>query len=394
VFDLRDLAALIQREPRDVLSVILDVDPTKPENQTSNPAYRIWTHSAFSRLQETVPEAARGTAEESARRVLAHLTSGQPHGEGVAIYAAPDLWRVYTLPTSVPNRMAYGRPDLLPVLWASRKYQPYLVVIVDRKHAQIAVVDGDTVREAAESTLDLNTAEWRFESGPVTATRQTGVRISRSMQADSFEAKMDERIREFWLETARRLGPIADGEHADLVVISASPQAGGVVLNHLAAPLQGRVVGIEPLYDHVSLHEVRERTLPLALARRRELQAEGVAAVLSGAAASARGVNGRERTLTALLEGEVQILLAGRDLDGDVRECGRCGYTTADEADHCAACGGAMTVEPIRQVLPVLARTHGAELRVLDPDVGSGLTGELGGLTRYTVAAPAESQSE
>lgn len=395
MFDPRDLATLFERAPRDVLSIILDVDPTKPENQTTNPAYRIWAHSACSRLHETLPEAARGSADESVRRVLAYLSSGQRHGRGLAIYAATDLWQSFELPASVPNRIAHGRADLLPVLWAGRMYQPYLVVIVDRKHAQIAVVDGDAVRTVAEAALELNTARWRFEGErPAETTRQTGVRGERAMgEADSFDAKIEARVHEFWQETARRLGPIATAEHADLVVISALAQAGGIVREHLAAPLRAGVVGIEPLYDHVSLHDVRDRTLPHVLAKRRAMQADDVAAAVNGAA-SARGLSGRERTLAALLEGEVRVLLAARDLEGDVRECGRCGYTTAEAPALCPACGNVMTVEPIRQVLPVVARAHGAELRVLDPDIGSRLPEEVGALTRFVVAAPGRPPAE
>ncbi len=370
--------------------------PGRPNSRTANPAYRIWAHSALARWREALPGEARGQADDACRRVLAYLSSERPHSEGLAVYAAPDLWQVFALAASVPNRIAYGRPDLLPVLWAARKYSPYLVVIVDRKHAQIAVIDGDAVRPVAEATLTLNTAEWRFETGqPAAATRETGVRGGRSAGAgDSFDAKMDARVHEFWQETARRLGPIAEAEHADLVVISALAQAGGVVREHLPAPLRAGVVGIEPLLDHVPLHDVRARTLPLVLAKRRDMQAEDVAAAVSGAAAAARGVVGRERTLTALLEGEVHILLAGRDLDGDVRECEGCGYATTVPTDRCPACGNAMSVEPIRQVLPGLARARGAELRVLDPDVGARLPEDVGALMRYAAAVPGSAPGE
>src|SRR3972149_641862 len=42
-----DLADLIEAERADVLSVSLDVDPSRPEHQGQNPAYRIWLRNAL-----------------------------------------------------------------------------------------------------------------------------------------------------------------------------------------------------------------------------------------------------------------------------------------------------------------------------------------------------------
>src|SRR5690242_9650559 len=47
------LSGLLKNERRDVLSVALDLDPTKTEHQSPHPAYRTWLREAFQHVLET-----------------------------------------------------------------------------------------------------------------------------------------------------------------------------------------------------------------------------------------------------------------------------------------------------------------------------------------------------
>jgi len=124
-FDLRDLLG----SPReDILSVALDVDPRKPEHQTTPPAWRIWLRDAFRDLAGSLPDERRAAVEEQTREILRFVEQDRPKGRGLAMFAGPDLWRVFVLPGPLRNHVAFGRPDVLPLLWAMDEYEPYAIL--------------------------------------------------------------------------------------------------------------------------------------------------------------------------------------------------------------------------------------------------------------------------
>src|SRR3990170_2061003 len=133
-----DLADLIEAERADVLSVSLDVDPSRPEHQGQNPAYRIWLRNALRQTLEAIPKEARRGADELAQ---------------------------YVLPVPLTNRAQYGRPDVVPVLWAVDEYEPYAILAVDREHARILIAYLGRTTTVDEETLELDTSDWRFKAG-------------------------------------------------------------------------------------------------------------------------------------------------------------------------------------------------------------------------------------
>ena len=151
-----DLADLIEAERADVLSVSLDVDPSRPEHQGQNPAYRIWLRNALRQTLEAIPKEARRGADELAQRIIRHVETNRPRGRGLAIFAAPGLWREYVLPVPLTNRAQYGRPDVVPVLWAVDEYEPYAILAVDREHARILIAYLGRTTTVDEETLELD----------------------------------------------------------------------------------------------------------------------------------------------------------------------------------------------------------------------------------------------
>lgn len=104
---------------------------------------------------------------------IVRLLRSRPRGRGVAVYAAPDMWRTYILPVPLQNRARYGRPDIMPLLWAIDEYEPYAILVVDREHARVAVTYLGRSAIVDKEELWLNRRSWRFASGrPPTFTRQ------------------------------------------------------------------------------------------------------------------------------------------------------------------------------------------------------------------------------
>lgn len=383
-----DLANLAESNRQDVLSVFLDVDPTAPEHQAPHPAYRIWLHQALRTLLKDLPQPERNEAGRSARRVLAYVGRAQPRGRGLAIFVARDLWRLYVLPFALPNLVEYGHPELMPLLWAMSEYAPYAIVAVHRDHARVVVAYVGRMAVVDDETLELDTRDWRFKSGRSdTYTRRIGIGVGRGAQADEFDARVDERLRRFWKGVAEATEHALTTFRIDRIILGGPEEAVAALRELLPDTLQSCVIGTVPLPAYATMEQVRQRTLPLAMADHERREKKLIVAVLEQRAADGQGVAGRAATLESLMKGEVGLLLASRDLLGDVWECRQCHYVSAAEIDVCPVCSGEPERAALRQKLPALAKEHGAALKVVGSEAGAQMADGIGGLLRYHTLA-------
>jgi peptide subunit release factor 1 (eRF1) len=382
----QDLADLVETDRRDVISISLDVDATKPENQSEPPAYLIWLRNALRATVDRLFEDKRRVADEPAMAVIRFVESMKPAGRGLAIFAGPDLWRQYVLPFPLPNRVAHGRPDLIPLLWAIDEYQPYAVLVVDREHARILVSTLGAARVVEEEVLQLDTSDWRFKAGrQPTFTKATGTGASRGTQRDTFDARVEDHVRRFWQSAAEAAGRWLDELQIHRLIIGGQEEAANTVREMLPEPARRKVVGIVPLPAHAEVSVIRERTLPIALEEERRRDIDLVAQVLEGAKARSGGVVGKAATVEALMEGQALRVVADRDLAGEVWQCTQCQFVSGRAVKECPACGGTVETLPLSQALPLLARRGGATIEFVGDEAAEGLRPHdgLGAILRY-----------
>jgi len=166
-------------------------------------------------------------------------------------------------------------------------------------------------------------------------------------------------------------------------VILAGPEKGAnAVRDFLPGAVQASVVGILALHSHSTIADARAQGLPMIVAHELRQESRLLTDLRDRAGARAGGVLGLEATLEALSRGEVLTLVGSRDLDASVWECPGCASVAAHPG-ACAACGGAVSRTPLRQILPVLARRHGARLEVVGPAAQPPPPDGLGALLRY-----------
>ncbi|MBI4278079.1 MAG: hypothetical protein HY660_06445 [Armatimonadetes bacterium] len=386
-----DLSPLIESDRKDIVSVALDIDPTKPEHQDNNPAYRIWLRNALRDTLEGLPKEERRAADNGARRILGFVEEHRAlNGRGLAIFAGPDLWREYLLPVPLPNSARYGRPDVWPLLWAADEYEPCAVLAVFRDHARILMAYLGQTAVLDEEALVLDTSTWRFKAGrQPTFSRGTGVGASRGTQRDTFEARVEDHIRRFWAGVAEAAAHLVRESRIDRVVIGGPEEVASAVRDLLPDDVRARVVGIVHLPGYAGDAELRDRVLPVALAGKHRREEELVTEVLDRAAGRSGAVTGRPATLDALARKQVQILVVDRDVTGQVWQCGHCAFTSAVPITHCPTCGSPVEAVALPQVLPVLARRSGARISIVSGQPAARLrTHEgIGALLRYVTAA-------
>jgi len=137
------------------------------------------------------------------------------------------------------------------------------------------------------------------------------------------------------------------------------------------------------LPSYATLADVQERTLPIALADHHRRESALVGSLLARVEADGSGVVGRAATFMSLMQGEVKTLVVARDLDGDIWRCAQCESLSTERTRTCPGCGKAVDRVPLRQVLPTLARRHGAGIEVVGSPTSSQLTNGIGALLRY-----------
>jgi peptide chain release factor subunit 1 len=379
-----DVSDLIESPREDVLSVSLDIDPTKPEYQHDPPAYLIWLRETLKETTEGLPKVARREAEAEAQRILDTLTHDRPAGRGVAFYAARDLWRIYVLPVPLPSRVRYGRPDLMPVLWAVDEYEPYAILVVDHRHARIVLAYLGRAAVVDKESMWLNVRDWRFGAGrPPTSTREEGIGVGRGSAPEEFQARVEAHEHRFWAHAAEATDRFLGEARIDRLIIGGSDEAVSVVRNALPKSSRDKVIALLHVPAQAGVAEIRDRTLPVALAEEHRRQAAMIATVLERAGARGGAVIGLAPTLEALIEREVHVAVVDRNLETNVWQCKRCGYVSADPVNICPICGGVVERMTLPEVLPVLVHRNRARLEVVSHDAATGLAEGVGALLRY-----------
>lgn len=387
MFELQDLTELLELPRRDVLTVCLDVDPTKPEHQRPEPAWRIWLRQALHETLERVPKDQRRPAQETADRVFAHLRDGRPQGRGVALFAAPDLWREHALPLPLPNLVRFGRPDVWPLLWAADEYQPHAILIVHRDHARILLAYLGTATVIEEDVLELDPTSWRFASGrPPTFAGRTGTAATRGAQRDTFEARVEDHTRRFWAGVATAASRLLEERRIERLVIGGPEEAANGVRDQLPETAAKKLVAVVPLPSPLEdWPHIRDRILAVAREAERRREAEVVHHLLERSATGG-AVLGLGPTLDALVRQQVQLVAAEHTLEAQVWECATCGVVRTSPEPACGVCGGVMEPTWLTQVLPVLVHRNRASLELVGPEAGLGPHGRIGAVLRYTVS--------
>jgi peptide chain release factor subunit 1 len=374
------LLDLIDSDREDVLSVSLDVDPAKPEHQTVRPAYVIHLKNAIRDILDGLPKRRRKEVAPVAAQVLSSVETMRPEGRGLAVFAAPGLWRQQFFPFPLTTRISYGRPDVMPLLWSVDEYEPYAILVVDSEHARVLVAYLGSAAVMEQDALVLDTSEWRFTAGRQPSfTRATGTGAGRGAQRDTFDARVDDHVRRFWLGAADAAARWLDDLQIDRLILAGPDEATAAVRDALPNRAQTKVVATVPMAADLTLPEIRERTLDAALQSERSREEELIAAVLTQTSSPAGSVLGVDATLAALQRGEVMIVIVDRNLDGTVGRCRRCGYVTPKPRQRCEVCRGKVEQVTFPQVLPLLARRGGAELELVGRE-SAGALRALGGL--------------
>jgi peptide subunit release factor 1 (eRF1) len=370
MFSENDLQELVefQGEESPVLSLYLDVDPTK----RTTDEYKLVLRGL---LKEVAGEAQR---EDIAAVERYFDFEFDWQGKGIAIFSCQDqdFWRAHSLVVPVENHAYVGqRPFIKPLTGILDAYGRFGVVLVDQEGARLFLFQ---LGELQESSGTIGEEVKRMKHGGGSAAGRRGGVTGRPGRREEEIAQRNLR------DAAELTAAFCSGGRCGRIILGGTEQTIAQFQEMLPKNLQEQVVGSFPAAMTAQEAEVLERSLEIIAEVQRERDQALVESVVTAAAKGGAGVIGLADTLGGLYEGRVRTLVVDEGYQATGYQCGQCGYIAAQAMEECPFCGG--EVRRIKDAVELIVRqviNQGGKVEVVTDSDDLARAGHIGALLRY-----------
>ncbi|MBT9253070.1 MAG: hypothetical protein KM296_05195 [Brockia lithotrophica] len=375
MFSREKIRELLTYPGRDVLSLYVDVDPTRPENARANPAYRVWAKTALRDLvrsfAEILPKDEHKELEERAERLVERVELLRSGGRTYVLFQGRDWEEECTCQARLrENFVHYGAPAVVPLLWLLEEYARAGIVLVDHHQARFLTVQLGLTESVDEEFLYIDTSEFpEYDVRSTPILEAHGARVVKGSFSDVFDRRVDAHVERFWRDVAERLERFVAKEAPVFVLLGGEERARSFLLEALHPKTRTKVLAENPgigvgaperdiLLAAKSILERAEREHEYRLVERalEELHKNG------------RADAGRENVLNAVRLGRAHTVLAAWPIAGNIRVCPSCGtYFDAELAQlaACPYCGTALVERSFATLLLREAYLHDTEVELV-----------------------------
>ncbi len=358
-----------------VISLYLDVNPASADNQR-----KAWTLRARAAMDEL------GLPNGTARRIADRLR-GQvvPDSRTLAVFAHPTDEEVFhTLPIEHSLRSVsghdgaiarFGEPFLAPIQLNLLRRRPSLVLLLSGDKVRLFLVNAGGTKELDELVQTWDETFWRTDEAA--GSFRPGETQRGGSPKDAYDDRTGDWIARLYKRVGADLPGLVRRHGAVRVILSGTSEdvaAFAAELEQPAHTLIGAKISLPPNPEASagSLHGLFMEAV-------REAEAAEAEEALAGA--RERGVLGAERTLAAVNENRVHLLIVPDVPYQTVWRCRGSGRVFALQPDAEAECrDDGLEQVPLADTLPRLAEDYGMELRFVSGESDARLREELGGL--------------
>lgn len=322
--------------------------------------------------------AASGLGEPGRRSVEADLEriSGLVRSEferggtrGLAMYAASavDLWEEVRLPRPVRDRAVVApQADLSPLEAVVEMYRPTCIALVDSEKARVFLAELGEVEEIADL---FDEVPGRHEKGGWSQMRM-------QRHVDVHRHDHLKRVAEALFKLWKRRG-------FDRVILGGPGEVPRELEPKLHEYVRSRIADRIAMPMHVTLDEVRRRTLEVEEELERRAEQAKIAEVSGAVGSGERGVAGLEPTLEALAEGRAGEVVVAIDLSAPGRACPSCGRLTT-RTGRCPRCGSRTEEVPdVVDAAVAAALRSGSRVEIVTQDGAMEALEGVGALLRF-----------
>jgi peptide subunit release factor 1 (eRF1) len=287
----------------------------------------------------------------------------------VAVFVcwALDVATTLPLPVEVEDKVWVGSaPYIRPLAELQDEYEDFAVAVVDNTAAQLYFVHAARVEEEGRVRGDVKSA---IKKGGWSQKR--------------YARRREKELNQYAAEVAESLRELYQSHGFERLVLLGSDEAMQAVEEHLATPLQQRLVGERSVDVDDEQSVLREAFAVYFEGERAEEKAlwdEIRERYLTGGLAAV----GPQQVLKAAREARVEVALVDRDADLEGTQCRVCEHVVYGTPDTCQRCGSSdlFRVDFVNELVETLART-GAEADFVDPFAALTEVGGVGALLRY-----------
>jgi peptide subunit release factor 1 (eRF1) len=295
-----DRLAQMEPAPYPVVSLYLNTQ----SGQHGRDQHQAFVRSEFKSRCRTYPEGSpeRDSLDADLKRITTYLeTELQPAANGVAIFAcsAGELFEAVQLSAPIDHHWLYigDTPHLYPLARVESRYPRYAAVVADTNTARIFV----------------------FAAAELVKQREvTGQKTRRTSQGGWSQARFQRHIENYHVhhikEVVSTLERIVEQERIEHVILAGDEVVLPLFREHLSKPLAEKVVDHLKVDAHASVAEILEATVEAMQRQNAVSDAEKVTAAIDNYRAGMLGIVGPERTLDALVRGQVDELLITSNL--------------------------------------------------------------------------------
>jgi hypothetical protein len=365
--------------PHPLLTAYLNTRQAEPSRHPLVPESLVWLKKETKWARHGLSPTEQYRLEQQLERIREFIENRRPKERGLVIFASAKTWELVPLQVAVDNELHWGRPAVSQLLWLVEEHKPYCVVVVDHKGACFFQYQLREVLKIGEKKFDIDISEWKKKDIGHIAGQET--QKTRGSQRDVFEHRMDAQYAHSCTETANQTIALSKEHNFTAIILIGEARLSGSIEAAMPRGVRQHVISLQKDFAGLAGRELEKRLEPII----EEWERKHQAAIVSEFLDSDRGtVTGIEESLFQLQNGNARKLLLTRDLDVDLRQCLKCGWTERTADPLCSACGGERHTVMLREVLPELAKLHKAEIEIVSGEAANilGKEGAMGAWLR------------
>jgi hypothetical protein len=352
--------------PQPLLTAYLNTRRAEPSRHPLVPESFVWLKKEAKLVGHGLSRAEQGLLEHQLSRIREFLDKRPAKERGLVIFAGAKTWELVSLQVVVNNELHWGRPAVSQLLWLVDEHKPSCVVVVDHKGACFFQYQLCELLKIGETKFDIDISEWKKKDIGHIAGQE--IQKTRGSQRDVFQHRMDAQYAHSCKETANQAITLCKEHNYAAILLIGEDRLSHSIKAAIPRDVCQHVITRQEDFAGLTDSELEKWIEPVIEEWERTHQAAIVSEFLDSDRATVTGI---EESLFQLQKGRARKLLLTRDLNVDVRQCRKCGWTERTGDPLCSACGGENLTVTLREVLPALAKQHKADIQIVSGDAAN-----------------------
>lgn len=298
------------------LSLYLDIDAAKQENQATTAAWQIWLKNTLRDYEARLSQDEMIAWQPLRDQLDEFLTGFTPDSKGLALFINREGYEVFPLRLPIENRIAFGEPSVAPLIWQLDEYERYLIVLVDQQEARFftAYLGEADFQESVE--IDLEGYDFQDRTSYHNAAAGS-VQGQAGSPRDQFENMIDEHRARYYRSVVDEIEKQSQKQGTTRVILGGVEESAHAVRNFMNDKQAEKIVSIVSIPMRSSMQEILDRVQPVAYAYERENETTLLQQVIDFAKSGGRGALGQKAVSEALEQQRVELLIASWPLEDE-----------------------------------------------------------------------------